>query len=46
MHYDWWLVNVFFTLGRYSLFDHVLLNTTCVGVPAWDRMDSVIKSCI
>jgi hypothetical protein len=45
-HYAWWRDNVLLTLGCYSLSDHVLLNTTYVGVPAWDRMDSVVKSWI
>jgi hypothetical protein len=43
-HYGWWRDNVLLTLGRYSLSDHLLLDTTSVGVPAWDRMDSVVKS--
>jgi hypothetical protein len=46
MHYTWWRNNILLTLGRYSLSDHVLLDTTYVGVLAWDRMDSVIKSWI
>jgi hypothetical protein len=29
-----------------SLSDHVLLDTTYIGIPAWDMMDSVIKSWI
>jgi hypothetical protein len=29
-----------------SLSDHVLLDTTYVSVPAWDRMDNVVKSWI
>jgi hypothetical protein len=45
-NYDRWHGNVWLTLGRYSLFDHVLLDTTYVGVLAWDRMDNVIKSWI
>jgi hypothetical protein len=45
-HYAWWRDNVLLTLERYSLFDHVLLDTTSVGVPAWDRMDIVINSWI
>jgi hypothetical protein len=45
-HYAWWRDNVLLTLGRYSLFDHVLLDTTSVGVSAWDRMDIVINSWI
>jgi hypothetical protein len=43
-NYAWWHDNVLLTLGHYSLSDHVLLDTTYVGVPAWDRMGSVIKS--
>jgi hypothetical protein len=42
----WWCNNVLLTLGRYSLSDHVLLDTTYVGVPAWDQMDNVVKSWI
>jgi hypothetical protein len=38
-----WCDNILLTLGRYSLSDHVLLDTTSVSVPAWDRMDIVIK---
>jgi hypothetical protein len=45
-HYARWRDNVLLTLGCYSLSDHVLLDTTYVGVPAWDRMDSVVKSWI
>jgi hypothetical protein len=43
MHYTRWRNNVWLTLERYSLFDHVLMDTTYVGVPSWDRMDSIIK---
>jgi hypothetical protein len=46
MHYAWWHDNVLLTLGRYSLSDHVLMDTTYVGVLSWDRMDSVAKSWI
>jgi hypothetical protein len=46
MNYGWWHGNVRLTLGRYSLFDHMLLDTTYVGILAWDQMDSVIKSWI
>jgi hypothetical protein len=45
-HYARWHDNVLLTLGRYSLSNHVLLYTTSVGVPAWDRMDNIIKSWI
>jgi hypothetical protein len=45
-HYAWWRNNVLLTLGRYSLSNHELLNTTYVGVLAWDRMDNVVKSWI
>jgi hypothetical protein len=27
-----------------TLSDHVLSDTTFVNIPAWDRMDSVVKS--
>jgi hypothetical protein len=43
-HYAQWCDNVLLTPGRYSLFDHVLLDTMSVSIRAWDRMDSVIKS--
>jgi hypothetical protein len=42
-HYAWWRDNVVLTLGRYSLSNHVLMDTTYVGVPSWDMMDSVVK---
>jgi hypothetical protein len=42
-HYAWWHDNVLHTLRCYSLSNHVLLDTTYVGVLTWDRMDSVIK---
>jgi hypothetical protein len=42
-HYTRWHDNVLLTLGRYSLSDHVLLDTTYISVLAWDRMDNVIK---
>jgi hypothetical protein len=45
-HYARWCDNVLLTLGRYSLSDNVLLDITYVSVPAWDQMDSVIKSWI
>jgi hypothetical protein len=45
-HYARWCDNVLLTLGRYSLSDHVLLDPTSVGVPAWDQIDIVVKSCI
>jgi hypothetical protein len=35
-HYDRWRDNILLTLGRYSLSDHLLRDTTSVGVPAWD----------
>jgi hypothetical protein len=44
--YARWRDNVLLTLGRYSRSDHVLLDTTYVGVPAWDRTGSVVKSWI
>jgi hypothetical protein len=34
MHYARWRNNVLLTLGRYSLSNHVLLDTTYIGVPA------------
>jgi hypothetical protein len=46
MHYARWRDNILLTLGHYSLSDHVLLDTTYVGVPAWNQMDSVVKSWI
>jgi hypothetical protein len=46
LHYPRWCDSVLLTLRRYSLSDHVLLDTTYIGVPAWDRMASVIKSWI
>jgi hypothetical protein len=42
-HYTRWRDNILLTLWCYSLSDRVLLDTTYVGVPAWDRMASVIK---
>jgi hypothetical protein len=45
-HYAWWHDNILLTLGLYSLSDHMLLNTTYVVVPTWDRMGNVIKSWI
>jgi hypothetical protein len=45
-HYTRWRDNILLTLWCYSLSDRVLLDTTYVGVPAWDRMASVIKSWI
>jgi hypothetical protein len=44
--YARWHDNVLLTIGCYSLTNHVLLDTTYVGVPTWDRMDSVVKSWI
>jgi hypothetical protein len=43
-HYARWRDNVLLTLRRYALSYHVLSDDTFVGVPAWDRMDMVIKS--
>jgi hypothetical protein len=31
------------TVGRYSLSDHVLMDTTYADIPSWDWMDSVVK---
>jgi hypothetical protein len=42
-HYAWWHDNVLLTLRCYTLFDHVLMDTTYIGVPFWDQMDSVVK---
>jgi hypothetical protein len=42
-HYTQWRDNILLTLWCYSLSDRVLLDTTYVGIPAWDRMASVIK---
>jgi hypothetical protein len=36
--------NVLLTLQRYALSDHVLSDKTFVDVPAWDKMDMVVKS--
>jgi hypothetical protein len=44
VHYARWRDNILFTLRHYSLSDHVLLDTTSVGVPAWNWMDIVVKS--
>jgi hypothetical protein len=41
-----WCNNVLLTLGHYSLSDHMLLDTTYVSIPTWDRMDNIIKSWI
>jgi hypothetical protein len=43
-YYARWCDNVLLTLRCYSLSDHMLLDTTYVGVWAWDQMDNVIKS--
>jgi hypothetical protein len=45
-HYVRWRDNVLLTLGRYSLSNHVLMDTTYVGVLSSDRMDNVVKSWI
>jgi hypothetical protein len=45
-HYSRWRDNVLLTLGCYSLSDHVLLDITYVGVPAWDQMDNIVNSWI
>jgi hypothetical protein len=42
-HYTRWRDNILLTVWCYSLSDRVLLDTTCVGVLAWERMASVIK---
>jgi hypothetical protein len=36
VHYARWRDNVLHTLKRYSLSDHVPLDITSIGVPAWD----------
>jgi hypothetical protein len=43
MHFARWRDNVLLSLRRYSLSlsCHVLMDTMYVGVPSWDRMDSV-----
>jgi hypothetical protein len=46
MHYARWRDNVLLTLRCYSRSDHVLMDTTHIGIPAWDWMDSVVKSWI
>jgi hypothetical protein len=48
MHYARWRDNVLLTLGRYSLSlsDHMLLDTTYIGVSALHWMDSIIMSWI
>jgi hypothetical protein len=45
-HYTRWHNIVLLTLARYSLSDHVLIDTTYVSVPSWDRTDNIIKSWI
>jgi hypothetical protein len=42
-HYVRWRDNVLLTLRRYSLSDHMLMDTIYIGVPSWHRMDSVVK---
>jgi hypothetical protein len=43
-HYARWRENVLLTLRRYALSDHVLSDDSFVDVPAWDRMDMLVKS--
>jgi hypothetical protein len=43
-HYARWRDNVLLTLRRYALSDHVLSDGTFVDVPAWNRMNMVVKS--
>jgi hypothetical protein len=43
-HYVRWRDNVLLTLRRYALTDQVLSDTSFPEVPAWDRMDTVIRS--
>jgi hypothetical protein len=43
-HYARWRDNVLLTLQRYAHSSHVLSNGTFVDVPAWDKMDMVVKS--
>jgi hypothetical protein len=45
MHYAWWRNNVLLTLRRYSLSDHVLLDTTYVGILAPDLQDVNQQRC-
>jgi hypothetical protein len=45
-HYARWRENVLLTLRRYALADHVLFDDSFVDVPAWDRMDMLVKSWI
>jgi hypothetical protein len=42
-NYTWWRNNVLLTFRRSSLSDHVPLDTTYIGILAWDWMDSVVK---
>jgi hypothetical protein len=45
-HYTRWRDSILLTLGRYSLSNHILMDTMYVDVPFWDQMESVIKSWI
>jgi hypothetical protein len=45
-HYIHWPENVLLTLGRYALADHVLSDDSFIDVPAWDRIDMLVKSWI
>jgi hypothetical protein len=45
-HYARWRDNVLLTLRRYALTDHVLSDATFPNVPAWDRMDIIVRSWI
>jgi hypothetical protein len=43
-HYARWRENVLLILRRYALSDHVLSDDCFVDVPAWDKMDMLVKS--
>ena len=43
-HYNRWRDLVILALERYSLDDHVLLDAASLDVPAWRRMDAVVRS--
>jgi hypothetical protein len=43
-HYARWRDNVLLTLRWYALVDHVLFDATFPDVPAWDRMDTIVRS--
>jgi hypothetical protein len=45
-HYAHWCENVLLTLRHYALANHLLSDDSFVDVPAWDRMDMLVKSWI